>query len=188
MTAVSSMKTRRRASSLDCLAFSSARAAATSGRSCSAACNVFFERNGVAFVEAPDRRRPDLQPLPGLQPRANLIERQVRLLGDQIEQPLPMPSSGDRLWPVPSNAATLPVVVQRSIQRIAVEAPRPSIRAASRLLSPSSISATARALRSVEYPFAIACSHRSCRRRQNLICEPVGIPSTIPIQIKRKPL
>ena len=31
--------------------------------------------------------------------------------------------SGERLWPVPGLASTLPVVVQRSIQRIAVEAP-----------------------------------------------------------------
>jgi len=42
VTAVSSKKTRRGASSLDCSTFSSARAAATSGRSCSAACRVFL--------------------------------------------------------------------------------------------------------------------------------------------------
>ena len=43
ITAVSSMKTRRGASSSDCSAFSSARAAATSGRSCSAARLALYE-------------------------------------------------------------------------------------------------------------------------------------------------
>src|SRR4029079_9963660 len=64
--------------------------------------------------------------------------------------------SGDRLWPVPGLASTLPVVVQRSIQRIAVEAPTLSKRAASRALSPSSTIETTRSRRSFEYPFAIA--------------------------------
>src|SRR5664279_3898856 len=90
VTAVSSMKTRRGALSLDCSTISSARAAATSGRSCSAACRVFFERDVVAFVEAPDRGRTGFQPLLGLEPSANLFERQVRLGGDQIKQPLAM--------------------------------------------------------------------------------------------------
>src|SRR6185312_4823721 len=85
-------------------------------------------------------------------------------------------SSGERLWPVPGNAATLPVVVQRSIQRIAVEAPRPSTRAASRLLSPSSTSATARALRSFEYPLAIARPRRCSQSNSNLICALLGTP------------
>src|ERR1700760_3502620 len=90
VTAVSSMKTRRGASSLDCSTFSAARAAATSGRSCSAACRVFFEREWVWFVEAPDRGRAVFQPLLRLEPRANLFERQVRLRCNQIEQPLAM--------------------------------------------------------------------------------------------------
>src|SRR6202045_844756 len=90
VTAVSSMKTRRGASSLDCSSFSSARAAATSGRSCSAACRVFFERDVMAFVETPDRGRTGFQPPLGLEPSANLFERQVRLRCDQIKQPLAM--------------------------------------------------------------------------------------------------
>ena len=65
---------------------------------------------------------------------------------------------------------------QRSIQRIAVEAPRPSTRAASRLLSPSSTSTTARALRSFEYPFAIAPPRRCCQSNPNLICASLGTP------------
>src|ERR1035438_9968571 len=50
----------------------------------------FFERDVVAFVEAPDRGRTGFQPLLGLEPRANLFERQVRLRCDQIKQPLAM--------------------------------------------------------------------------------------------------
>ena len=70
----------------------------------------------------------------------------------------------------------LPVVAQRSIQRIVVEALRPSTRAASRLLSPSSTSATARALRSFEYPFAIARPCHCCQSNSNLICELLETP------------
>src|SRR6202163_3434152 len=50
----------------------------------------FFERDVVAFVEAPDRGRTGFQPPLGLEPSANLFERQVRLRGDQIKQPLAM--------------------------------------------------------------------------------------------------
>src|SRR6202163_3517329 len=90
VTAVSSMKTRRGASSFDCSPFSSARAAATSGRSCSAACRVFFERDVVTIVEAPDRARSNLELLRAAEPQADVIKRQVRLRGDKIEQPLLM--------------------------------------------------------------------------------------------------
>lgn len=88
VTAVSSMNTRRGASSSDCSAFSSARATATSGRSCSAACRVFFKRDVVALVEAPHRGRPGFQPLLRFEPRANLFKCQVWLRCHQIEQPL----------------------------------------------------------------------------------------------------
>src|SRR5665213_950953 len=50
----------------------------------------FFERDVMAFIEAPDRCRPGFQPLLGLEPRANLFECQVRLRCDQIKQPLAM--------------------------------------------------------------------------------------------------
>src|SRR5665213_3499697 len=90
VTAVSSMNTRRDPTSLDCSTFSSARAAATSGRSCSAACQVFFERDVVAFVKAHDLGRTGFQPLLVLEPRPNLLERQIRLGCDQIKQPLAM--------------------------------------------------------------------------------------------------
>ena len=84
------MNTKRGALREGCSAFSAARAAATSGRSCSAACRVFFERDLLTIVEAPDRARSNLELLRAAEPQADVIERQVRLLGDKIEQPLLM--------------------------------------------------------------------------------------------------
>ena len=83
--------------------------------------------------------------------------------------------SGERLWPVPGLASTLPVVVQRSIHRIAVEAPTLRRRAASRALSPSSTIETTRSRRSFEYPLAIL--HPAVVvGAPNLICGPRGTP------------
>jgi hypothetical protein len=44
----------------------------------------------MAFVEAPDRGRTGFQSLLGLEPPANLRERQVRFRCDQIKEPLAM--------------------------------------------------------------------------------------------------
>src|SRR5580692_7149403 len=82
------MNTRRRALSDGCSAFSSARAAATSGRSCSAACRVFFEGDVVTLIESSHRTPPGLELLLAGEPRADLVERQVGLRGDEVEQPL----------------------------------------------------------------------------------------------------
>src|SRR5271169_463114 len=84
------MNTRRSALSEGCSAFNAARAAATSGRSCSAACRVFFERDLVTIEEAPDRGRSNLESLHAAEPHADIIQRQVRLRGDKIKQPLLM--------------------------------------------------------------------------------------------------
>src|SRR5262245_43901611 len=69
---------------------SSARAAATSGRSCSAARGVVFEVHVVTIVECPELAYCGLHLLLGPQPRADLVERQIRLPGDECEQPLLM--------------------------------------------------------------------------------------------------
>src|SRR5664279_5314399 len=88
VTDVSSIKTSRFARKDDCSAFSSARAATTSGRSCSAACSVFFKRDAVSIVKPPDRSSAHLQ-FPGrCEPCADLLECQIGLSGHQIEQPL----------------------------------------------------------------------------------------------------
>src|SRR5262249_50765799 len=68
------------------------------------------------------------------------------------------------------------VLVQRSTQRIAVEAPILSRRAASRALSPSITIEITRARRSFEYPLAIVPLRRCRRSNSNLICAPEGIP------------
>src|SRR5258708_16894032 len=90
VTDVSSIKTSRRAHKDDCSAFSAARAAATSGRSCSAACSVFFERDAVPLVKSPNRGSADLQSFGRSEPCADLIECQIGFSGHQIEQPLLM--------------------------------------------------------------------------------------------------
>src|SRR5215831_15617952 len=82
------MKTRRDALSTGCSAFSCLRAAATSGRSCSAACRTFFECDLVAVVEAPDGAGGDTELLLATQPVADLLKRQVGLSRHKIEQPL----------------------------------------------------------------------------------------------------
>src|SRR5262245_36953774 len=87
VTAVSSIKIRRRGSRAGCSALSSARAAATSGRSCSAARRVFFEGNVVSIVEPPDQTYGYLHLLLGTQPRSDFFERQVRLCGNEFQQP-----------------------------------------------------------------------------------------------------
>src|ERR1700724_4443843 len=84
------MNTRRGALRESCSAFSAARAAAPSGRSCSVACRVFVERDLLTIVEAPDRARSNLELLRAVEPQADVIERQVRFRGDKIEQPLLM--------------------------------------------------------------------------------------------------
>src|SRR5215472_2479498 len=85
-------------------------------------------------------------------------------------------SNGERLCPVPGLASTFPVFLQRFTHRIVVEAPRLRMRAASRALSPDSTSSTARTLRSLEYPFAIACPRMLPQETPNLICGSEGIP------------
>src|SRR5688572_6544364 len=82
------MNTRRGARSLGCSAFSSAREAATSGRSCSAACRVFFDGDVVTLIEPRDRALAGLQLLLSAQSYAHLIERQVGLRCHEVEQPL----------------------------------------------------------------------------------------------------
>jgi hypothetical protein len=90
----------------------------------------------------------------------DLIERQVRLIGDEIEQPPFVLLQRRAAVARAGLGIDASVVVHRSIQRIAVEAPTLSRRAATRELSPDSAIETALTLRSFEYPFAIARPHR----------------------------
>src|SRR5262249_24722855 len=82
------MKTRREASSLGCSAFSASRAAATSGRSCSHAWRTFFERDLVAVVETPPLAHGDAELLLSTKSFADFLQRQIGLLGNEVEQPI----------------------------------------------------------------------------------------------------
>src|SRR5262249_60389807 len=115
----------------------------------------FFERDLVAVVEAPHRAHGDAELLLSTKSFADFLQRQIGLLGNEMEQQFSCALSGDRLWPVQGLSSTLPVVVHRLSQRTAVEAATLSRRATSRRLSPSSTNATARARKSFEYPLAM---------------------------------
>src|SRR5262252_1616770 len=85
LAAVSSMNTSRVEVIMACRRFQHRRARATSGRSCSAARRLFFERDPVALEEAPAGRA-----LAGnlllAHDRDDLIEGQIRLLRNKRKQ------------------------------------------------------------------------------------------------------
>src|SRR5438876_2097145 len=79
LTQVSSMKTKRCGSRPTCCSVrNSSRAAATSGRACSAATRVFFERKLQRPEGVVQRADADLEP----QLRPQRFERQIGLFGD----------------------------------------------------------------------------------------------------------
>src|SRR5260221_7557881 len=84
------MKTRRWGSSLGCLPAHALRAAATSGRSCSAARMLFFEADAVAVEEPPDRSDPRLLLTLIEQTALDFFQCQVGLLPNQSKQPFLM--------------------------------------------------------------------------------------------------
>ena len=53
---------------------------------------VFFDGDPVAFEEPPDRRLADGNAMPGRQFRADLGQRQVRLMSDKRQDRLAMPT------------------------------------------------------------------------------------------------
>jgi hypothetical protein len=75
---VSSMNTSRAGLRAGCRARQARRAAATSGRSCSAACCVFFSREPRSDQETAERRAAHRDPR-GREPAAQLADREVRL-------------------------------------------------------------------------------------------------------------
>src|SRR6188472_785939 len=82
---VSSMKTRRLGSRAGWRRMNTRRAWATSGRSCSAACRVFFERQLMGTEKPVHRTQPDGDPARGRKPAADLLQGQVRLPGNQLQ-------------------------------------------------------------------------------------------------------
>src|SRR5260221_12694323 len=84
------MKTRRWGSSLGCLSAHAPRAAATSGRSCSAARMLFFEADAVAVEEPPNRSDPRLLLTLIEQTALDFFQCQGGLLPNQSKQPFLM--------------------------------------------------------------------------------------------------
>src|SRR5499425_2359498 len=85
LAAVSSTKTSRAGSNKPCSRIQRRRDRATSARSCSAACRLFFERDLVSLKKPPDRRAAARDLV--LTHRADdLVQRHVRLYFDQRQQ------------------------------------------------------------------------------------------------------
>src|ERR1700758_2879597 len=83
----SSMNTRRSGSNLGWSSLQATRAAATSGRSCSAARTLFFKADAVAGKKTPNRPEPRLLLAFLEEPALDFQQRQVRLLPYQRKQP-----------------------------------------------------------------------------------------------------
>src|ERR1700704_5786144 len=88
---VSSMNTSRAGSRSGCAAIQAARAAATSGRSCSLACTIFFEADVFGGEEPPHRAIADRLAARG-KLRADLFQRRGGggPRGDPLQQPDPL--------------------------------------------------------------------------------------------------
>ena len=79
------MKTKWSGSSEGWRRMKARRFSATLGRSCSAACRLFFERGLLRPQEPPQARQPHRDPVPGRQRAAQLLQGQIRLLGQQLQ-------------------------------------------------------------------------------------------------------
>src|SRR5580693_1153623 len=84
LTAVSSINTNRAGSSIPCSRIQRRRARATSARCRSAACRLFFKGDPMAIEKTPERATAGSNPSLA-QLCDGLHQRQVRLLGNQIE-------------------------------------------------------------------------------------------------------
>src|SRR5438067_9697884 len=84
---VSSMKTSREGSSRPWYFFHCARRLATSGRSCSLACRLFFEADPFVLEKMPNREVTHFEPALG-QFRGQRPKRNVGLLGELAQQPV----------------------------------------------------------------------------------------------------
>lgn len=134
---VSSMKIRRAGSSSGWPSNHSSRLLATSGRSCSLACAVFFECQAAAVEEGPDRADAGARAALGCQPLADLCDGDVVLPRDPGEDRLAM---GVELRPprLPARPGCAePVSRARRTQTMAVAMPTPNRAAAERAESVS---------------------------------------------------
>jgi hypothetical protein len=95
-TQVSSMKTRLAEVRSGWACRQIARAAATSGRSCSAAWSVFFTRQAERLQVAVERRAPHRDPLDH-QPIPQFVERVIWMARHQVAHQCPMSGEHERL-------------------------------------------------------------------------------------------
>ena len=87
LAAVSSMNTNRVETSMLCSRIQRRRDRATSARSCSAACRLFFKRDLVSGKKPPERGAATRDASLAHRDK-HLVQRQIRLLRDQGEQPI----------------------------------------------------------------------------------------------------
>src|SRR4051812_49950840 len=124
------------------------RASATSGRPCSVACRLFFDGDPVAFEEPPDRRLADANAMPGRQFRADLGQRQVRLMSDKRQDRLAMPTQARAMVTTHWSGARL--TLGTPPLRIAVLSLTPNRSAAARAELPAATAAVKRSLKSCD--------------------------------------
>src|SRR5260370_727398 len=86
LVAVSSMNTNLAGSSRPCLRIQRCRARATSARSCSVARRLFFDGDIMSLEKSPDRGATAWNSLLAHR-RNDFVQGQIRLLGDQSQQP-----------------------------------------------------------------------------------------------------
>jgi hypothetical protein len=86
LVAVSSMNTSRAGSSMPCFRIQRRRARATSARSCSLACRLFFDGDIMSLEKSPDRSAAARNSLLAHR-RNNLVQRHVWPCGNQNQQP-----------------------------------------------------------------------------------------------------
>ncbi len=106
---VSSMKTRCSGSRSGWAANQARRRAATSGRSCSAACAVFFEGHAVAIKAAPHCARCERGPMLGAQHLSQLNQADVLLCGYGRQD-----HRAERLYAMRSRVAALRLGLDRA--------------------------------------------------------------------------
>jgi hypothetical protein len=87
---VSSMKTSRVGSRSGCASNQASRRLATSGRSCSLACAVFFDGHRVAVKEAPDRAGREGGTMIAAQHIGQFNEGDVHLRVDRTQDNIPI--------------------------------------------------------------------------------------------------
>src|SRR5580700_7665886 len=146
---VSSMNTRREGSSRPWYFRHCARRRATSGRSCSLACRLFFEGNALVHEEVPNREVAHLDAA-CRKLRPDRPQRQVGLLGQAGQKPFPLRSQ--RIGPPAADlaAAALPVARKRCDHFTTLATLTWKVAATARQLPPAATAATTRSRRSRE--------------------------------------